>query len=140
MRTRQRDGSNRSTLGNVGPPSRRLSGSLGFASVLAVVDAFAFRIELIIIGFVNPLTQHPSGNQRRYVQPCDHVLPTRRALLPTRAEHGIVLDPVALLAAIVTEGYHRSAGPHALQRRQASASSREAAEAPQSMTAITGEA
>ena len=44
------------------PALKKMPGSLGVAALLAIVGVFAFRIELVVIGFINPLTQFPPGN------------------------------------------------------------------------------
>jgi len=93
------------------PRFRRLPGSLGLAAFLAVVGVYAFRIELVVIGFINPLTQYPPGNAIGTYNPSASSFELVGRYWPTWVEYGIVLGLVALFAAIVTVGYHHLIGP-----------------------------
>jgi molybdopterin-containing oxidoreductase family membrane subunit len=96
------------------PRLRRVPGSLGVAACLTVVGVYAFRIELVVIGFVNPLTQYPPGNALGTYNPAATSFQLVGRYSPTWVEYGIILGLVALFAAIVTVGYHRLIGPLAL--------------------------
>ncbi len=95
------------------PRLRRLPGSLGVAACLTVIGVFAFRIELVVIGFVNPLTQFPPGNALGTYNPATTSFQLIGRYSPTWVEYGIILGLVALFAAIVTVGYQRMIGPSA---------------------------
>ena len=64
------------------PRLRRLPGSLGLAAFLSIVGVYIFRIELVVIGFINPLTQYPPGNALGTYNAVDDLVPTCRALRP----------------------------------------------------------
>jgi len=87
------------------PALRRRPGALGAAAVLAIVGVYAFRIELVVIGFVNPLTQYPPGNALGSYNPTATSFQLIGRYTPTWVEYGIVLGLVALFAAIMTVGY-----------------------------------
>jgi molybdopterin-containing oxidoreductase family membrane subunit len=89
------------------PRLRRLPGSLAAAALLAVVGVFVFRIELVVIGFVNPLTQYPPGNAVGTYAPGGSSFQLVGRYSPTWVEYGIVLGLIALFAAVVTIGYRR---------------------------------
>ncbi len=89
------------------PRLRRLPGALGIAAVLACVGVYVFRIELVVIGFVNPLLQYPPGNAVGTYNPTTSSFELVGRYSPTWVEYGIVLGLVALFAAIVTVGYRR---------------------------------
>ncbi len=97
------------------PRLRRMPGSLGVAAALAVVGVFAFRIELVVIGFINPLTQFPPGNALGTFTPATSSFQLVGRYSPTWVEYSIVLGLIALFGAIMTVGYRRllraSAGP-----------------------------
>jgi len=96
------------------PRLRKLPVSLGFAACLAIVGVLAFRIELVVIGFINPLTQFPPGNALGTYNPTTTSFQLVGRYSPTWVEYGIILGLVALFAAIVTVGYHRLIGPSGL--------------------------
>jgi len=87
------------------PALKRLRGSLGLASALAIIGVLAFRIELVVIGFINPLTQYPPGNALGTYNPATTSFQLIGRYHPTWVEYGIVIGLVALFAAIVTVGY-----------------------------------
>ncbi len=95
------------------PRLRRVPGSLGIAACLTVVGVFAFRIELVVIGFVNPLTQYPPGNALGTYNPTTTSFQLIGRYSPTWVEYGIVLGLVAFFLALVTVGYHQLVGPSA---------------------------
>ncbi|MGD0592460.1 MAG: NrfD/PsrC family molybdoenzyme membrane anchor subunit [Acidimicrobiales bacterium] len=115
------------------PRLRRLTGSLGIAAGLTVVGVLAFRIELVVIGFVNPLTQYPPGNALGTYNPTTTSFQLIGRYSPTWVEYGIVLGLVAFFLALVTVGYHQLIGPSALgATRQAAPSETPAAADPAS--------
>jgi dimethyl sulfoxide reductase membrane subunit len=87
------------------PQLRRLPGSLGVAAFLAVVGVFAFRVELVVIGFINPLVQFPPGNALGTYNPTTTSFQLVGRYSPTWVEYGIIVGLVALFAVIVTAGY-----------------------------------
>ena len=87
------------------PALRRLPGALGAAAALAVVGVYAFRIELVVIGFINPLTQFPPGNAVGTYNPTVSSFQLIGHYSPTWVEYGIVIGLIALFALIVTLGY-----------------------------------
>ena len=95
------------------PRLRKVQGSLGLAASLAIVGVLAFRIELVVIGFINPLTQFPPGNAIGTYNPTTTSFQLIGRYSPTWVEYGIVLGLVALFAAVMTVGYHRLIGPSA---------------------------
>lgn len=95
------------------PRLRRLPGSLGIAAFLAVLGVYAFRIELVVIGFINPLTQFPPGNALGTFTPGTSSFQLVGRYWPTWVEYSIVLGLFALFAAIVTVGYRRLIKPPA---------------------------
>jgi molybdopterin-containing oxidoreductase family membrane subunit len=115
------------------PRLRRLTGSLGIAAGLTVVGVLAFRIELVVIGFVNPLTQYPPGNALGTYNPTTTSFQLIGRYSPTWVEYGIVLGLVAFFLALVTVGYHQLIGRSALgATRQAAPSETPAAADPAS--------
>jgi dimethyl sulfoxide reductase membrane subunit len=95
------------------PQLRRMRGSLGVAAALAVAGVFAFRIELVVIGFVNPLTQFPPGNALGTYAPPTSSFELVGRYSPTWVEYSIVLGLIALFGAIMTVGYRRLLRPPA---------------------------
>ncbi|HMK97147.1 MAG TPA: NrfD/PsrC family molybdoenzyme membrane anchor subunit [Acidimicrobiales bacterium] len=91
------------------PSLRRLPGTLGAAAVLVVTGVYAFRIELVVIGFINPLTQYPPGNAIGTYNPVSPSFELVGRYSPTWVEYGIVVGLIALFAAVVTFGYTRLA-------------------------------
>ena len=89
------------------PRLRRAPGSLGLAAVLTIVGVYAFRVELVVIGFINPLTQFPPGNAVGTYNPTASSFELVGRYSPTWVEYGIVLGIVALFLAIVTVGYQK---------------------------------
>jgi Ni/Fe-hydrogenase subunit HybB-like protein len=66
---------------------------------------YAFRIELVVIGFVNHLTQFPPGNAVGTYNAQTTSFQFIGRYHPTWVEYGIIVGLVALFAAIVTIGY-----------------------------------
>lgn len=97
------------------PRLRRMPGSLGIAAATAMLGVYAFRIELVVVGFVNPLTQYPPGNAVGTYNPGASTFELVGRYSPTWVEYGIVLGLVAFFATIVTLGYRglglRSSAP-----------------------------
>lgn len=95
------------------PRLRKVPGSLGVAAALVIVGVYAFRIELVVVGFVNPLTQYPPGISTGTFNTATPTFQLIGHYSPTWVEYAIVLGLCALLAAIVTFGYRylRLAGP-----------------------------
>ncbi len=89
------------------PRLRRQQWSLWAAALLAMVGVYAFRIELVVVGFVNPLTQFPPGNALGTYNPSASSFQLVGAYHPTWVEYGIVAGLAGLFAAIVTVGYRR---------------------------------
>jgi dimethyl sulfoxide reductase membrane subunit len=89
------------------PRLRRMPGALGIAAALTIVGVYAFRIELVVIGFVNPLTQFPPGNALGTYTPGVSSFQFVGRYSPTWVEYSIVLGLIALFAAIMTLGYRR---------------------------------
>ncbi|MGP8206297.1 MAG: NrfD/PsrC family molybdoenzyme membrane anchor subunit [Acidimicrobiales bacterium] len=89
------------------PRLRKIPGSLGLAAFLAIVGVFVFRIELVVIGFINPLTQFPPGNAVGTYNSTTTSFQLVGHYAPTWVEYGIVIGLVALFAGIVTLGYQR---------------------------------
>lgn len=89
------------------PRLRRIPGSLGLASVLAIIGVYAFRIELVVIGFVNPLTQFPPGIALGTPVPTGTPFQLVGQYRPTWVEYLIVIGLTALFATIITIGYRR---------------------------------
>ncbi len=87
------------------PRLRRVPGSLGIAAALAVIGVYAFRIELVVIGFINPLTQFPPGNALGTFTPGATSFQLVGRYWPTWVEYSIVLGLFALFGAIMTGGY-----------------------------------
>ena len=87
------------------PRLRRLPGSLGAAAALIVTGVYAFRIELVVIGFINPLTQYPPGNAVGTYNPVATSFQLTGSYSPTWVEYGIVIGLVALFAAVLSLGY-----------------------------------
>jgi len=89
------------------PALKRMRGSLGLAAFLVIVGVLVFRIELVVIGFINPLTQYPPGNAVGTYNPATTSFQLIGRYHPTWVEYGIVVGLVALFATIVTVGYQR---------------------------------
>jgi molybdopterin-containing oxidoreductase family membrane subunit len=87
------------------PRLRKLPGSLGLAAFLVIVGVYAFRIELVVLGFVNPLTQYPPGNAIGTYGSQASSFQLIGRYHPTWVEFGIVIGLAALFATIVTVGY-----------------------------------
>ncbi|HXR21602.1 MAG TPA: NrfD/PsrC family molybdoenzyme membrane anchor subunit [Acidimicrobiales bacterium] len=91
------------------PRLRRLPGSLGLAAFLSIVGVYVFRIELVVIGFINPLTQYPPGNALGTYNPSTTSFQLVGHYAPTWVEYGIIIGLVALFAGILTFGFQRLA-------------------------------
>lgn len=95
------------------PRLRRVPGSLGIAAFLAIIGVYAFRIELVVIGFINPLTQFPPGNALGTFTPGVTSFQLVGRYWPTWVEYSIMLGLSALFGAIMTVGYRRLIKPPA---------------------------
>jgi len=95
------------------PRLRRVPGSLGLAAFLAIAGVYAFRIELVVIGFINPLTQFPPGNAIGTYNPATSSFELVGRYSPTWVEYSIILGLFALFGAITTVGYRRLFTPSA---------------------------
>jgi len=89
------------------PRLRKVAGSLGIATFLVLVGVYAFRIELVVVGFVNPLTQFPPGNALGTYNPTSSSFQLVGRYTPSIVEYAITLGLCALFAAIFTTGYRR---------------------------------
>ena len=89
------------------PRLKKIPGALGIAAFLVIVGVYAFRIELVVLGFVNPLTQFPPGNAVGTYNPATSSFQLIGRYHPTWVEIGIVLGLVGLFAALVTFGYQK---------------------------------
>ena len=89
------------------PRLRRVTGSLGIATFLVLVGVLAFRIELVVVGFVNPLTQFPPGNALGTYNATSSSFELVGRYTPSIVEYAITLGLCALFAAIFTTGYRR---------------------------------
>jgi molybdopterin-containing oxidoreductase family membrane subunit len=89
------------------PRLRRMAGSLGVAAFLAIAGVYVFRIELVVIGFINPLTQFPPGIAVGTYNPTTTSFQLVGRYSPTWVEYGIIIGLFAFFGAIVTVGYHR---------------------------------
>ena len=87
------------------PRLKKMPGALGLASVLVIIGVYAFRIELVVIGFVNPLTQYPPGNALGTYNAQTTSFEFIGRYHPTWVEYGIIIGLVALFATLVTIGY-----------------------------------
>jgi molybdopterin-containing oxidoreductase family membrane subunit len=97
------------------PRLRQVPWSLALAAALSIVGVYAFRIELVVIGFINPLTQFPPGNALGTYAPTTSSFQLVGRYSPTWVEYAIVLGLLALFAAIMTVGYRRLLKPPARQ-------------------------
>lgn len=89
------------------PLLRRVAGSLGIATFLVLVGVYAFRIELVVVGFVNPLTQFPPGNALGTYAPTSSSFQLIGRYSPSLVEYAITFAFFALFAALFTTGYRR---------------------------------
>ena len=89
------------------PRLKKVPGSLGLAAFLVIVGVYAFRIELVVLGFINPLTQFPPGNAVGTYNPATSSFQLIGRYHPTWIEIGIVLGLVGLFATLVTLGYQK---------------------------------
>jgi molybdopterin-containing oxidoreductase family membrane subunit len=89
------------------PRLRRVTGSLGIATFLVLVGVLAFRIELVVVGFVNPLTQFPPGNALGTYNATSSSFQLVGRYTPSIVEYAITLGLCALFAAVFTTGYRR---------------------------------
>ncbi|MGA7833628.1 MAG: NrfD/PsrC family molybdoenzyme membrane anchor subunit, partial [Acidimicrobiales bacterium] len=87
------------------PRFRQMKGSLGIATGLILVGVFCFRIELVIVGFVNPLIQLAPGTALGTYTPSTPSFELVGRYCPTWVEVSIVLGLISLCLAIVTVGY-----------------------------------
>lgn len=87
------------------PALRRRPGALALSAVLVLVGVYAFRIELVVVGFINPLTQYPPGNALGTFAPTVNSFELVGRYTPTWVEYSIVAGLLALLATIISLGY-----------------------------------
>jgi len=93
------------------PALRKMRGSLGIAAALVLVGVFAFRIELIVVGLVNPVVQYGPGNPIGTFNDGQPSFQYAGTYWPTWVEYAIVLSLCALFLAIVIVGYRRLIKP-----------------------------
>jgi len=93
------------------PGLRKIPGSFGIAAVLVLVGVLAFRIELIVVGFINPLVQYAPGNAVGTYADGQSSFDYAGTYWPTWVEYCIVLALCALFVAIVVVGYRRLIKP-----------------------------
>ncbi len=91
----------------VAPRLKQMPGSLAAAATLIMVGVFAFRIDLIVGGFISPLISYTPGIALGTYGSSTASFQLAGAYHPTWVEYGIVVGLVALFAAIVTTGYRR---------------------------------
>jgi len=89
------------------PRLKKVPGSLGLAAFLVIIGVYAFRIELVVLGFINPLTQFPPGNAVGTFNPATSSFQLIGRYHPTWIEIGIVLGLVGLFLSLVTLGYQK---------------------------------
>lgn len=89
------------------PRLKRLPGALALAAVLIMVGVFAFRVDLIVGGFISPLISYTPGIALGTYNPVAASFQMPGSYQPTWVEYGIVVGLVALFAAIVSSGYRR---------------------------------
>lgn len=89
------------------PRLRALRWSLAAAAVLVMVGVFAFRVELVVIGFVTPLVSFPPGIAVGTPKTSAVSFQLTGLYHPTWVEYGIMAGLFALIAALVTAGYRR---------------------------------
>ncbi len=89
------------------PRLRQMKGSLGFAAAFVIIGVFAFRIELVVVGLVNPLLLYPPGNALGTYDPSTTSFQMVGHYTPTWVECGVVIGLVALFCAIITYGYRK---------------------------------
>ena len=94
------------------PALRKMPGALGIAAALVLVGVFAFRVELIVVGFVNPLVNFAPGDSLGTYSAGQQSFQAAGTYWPTWVEYAIVLALVALFIAIVMVGYHRLIKPN----------------------------
>lgn len=89
------------------PRLSRLPGALLATSLLVMVGVFAFRIDLIVGGFISPLISYTPGIALGTYNATAASFQLPGSYQPTWVEYGIVVGLFALFAAIVTTGYRR---------------------------------
>jgi molybdopterin-containing oxidoreductase family membrane subunit len=89
------------------PRLQRTPGSLFAAAALVMVGVFAFRIDLIVGGFINPLVSYTPGIALGTYTSTAASFQLQGSYQPTWVEYGIVVGLVALFAVLVTTGYRR---------------------------------
>jgi len=89
------------------PRLKQLPGSLLATAVLIMVGVFAFRIDLIVGGFISPLISYTPGIALGSYSATATSFQLPGSYSPTWVEYGIVVGLFALFAAIVTTGYRR---------------------------------
>lgn len=101
------------------PGLRRLRWALGVAAGLVLVGVLAFRIELIVVGLVNPIVQYAPGNSTGTFIDGQSPFQYIGTYWPTWVEYCIVLGLIALFIAIVTVGYRAWIKPRELEAPEA---------------------
>ena len=89
------------------PWLQRIPGSLLISAVLVMTGVFAFRVDLIVGGFISPLISYTPGIALGSYSSTAASFQLPGAYHPTWVEYGIVVGLVALFAALVTFGYKR---------------------------------
>ncbi|MCL2780195.1 MAG: polysulfide reductase NrfD [Actinomycetia bacterium] len=95
------------------PRMRKIPGSLGIAAALVLVGVYAFRVELVVIGFINPVTQFPPGQAIGTSSTGSSPFQFVGQYTPTWVEYSIILGLIAVFLAVVTVGYRRMISPRA---------------------------
>lgn len=89
------------------PRLRQVKGSLGLAMSLILVGVYCFRIELVVVGFVNPLLQLAPGIAVGTYNPASASFELVGRYCPTWVEVSIVLGLISMCLTIITVGYRR---------------------------------
>ncbi len=89
----------------ISPRLRQVKGSLGIGTALILVGVFCFRVELVVVGFVNPLIQLAPGTALGTYNPSTPSFQLIGRYCPTWVEVSIVLGLASLCLAIITVGY-----------------------------------
>ncbi len=93
---------------------RRSAGNLALAAVLILMGVYAFRIELVVPAFVNPLIQLPPGTALGSLSPGGSFQLVGH-YSPTWVEYLITLGMFALIALAIAIGYRLFRVDHAIE-------------------------